>query len=65
MFEDQPVPKLIPRFGVVLALDPLQELGDSIDVPEAVVHLRPLHHLSIQPSLRRPARAGLGAWRPR
>ncbi|MFF0560883.1 hypothetical protein [Streptomyces sp. NPDC004266] len=50
VFEDQPVSQLLPYFGVVLEFHLFQKRGDSIDIPVAVVHLRPVHHLGIKTS---------------
>ncbi|RZE54766.1 hypothetical protein C0R00_31550 [Streptomyces albidoflavus] len=48
MFEDEPVSQFLPCFGVVLELHLFEKRGDSIDIPVAVVHLRPVHHLGIK-----------------
>ncbi|MZE55714.1 hypothetical protein GTY86_31445 [Streptomyces sp. SID5770] len=48
VFEDQSVFQLLPCFGVVLDLHLFQKGGDSIDIPVAVVHPRPVHHLGIE-----------------
>ncbi|MGW6898977.1 hypothetical protein ACWGF2_20560 [Streptomyces sp. NPDC054919] len=59
VLQDELAAQLLPRFRVVLALHPLQELGNAINLESAVVHLCPVHHLGIEPSQGGQERPGL------